>query len=107
MPSAKVCGQLVAHLGERAVAVRLEHDQQPPGLRGQRGERRGDLVGVVAEIVDHGDAAGGADGLEPALEPGEARQRGDGLVERQAERVDRAERGERVQGVVAAGDGER
>ena len=41
-PRPKLCASSLAHLGQRAVAVRLEHDQQPPGLRAQasRGWRR-------------------------------------------------------------------
>ena len=65
-------GQLLAHLGDRAEAVRLEHDQQPPRLRAQRRQRRVDLVGIVREIVDDGDAGRGADSLEPPPEPLEA-----------------------------------
>ena len=99
-------GQLLAHLGERAVAVRLEHDQQPPGLRGQRRQRRLDLVGVVREIVDHGHAAAVPTVLEPPLEALEQPERGDRILERHAERVERRKRGERVRGIVAAGDGE-
>jgi hypothetical protein len=46
-----------------------------PGWRGQRRQRRGDLVGIVREIVDHRDAAGGADRLQPALQAFEAAER--------------------------------
>ena len=77
-----------------------------PGCARQRRQRRGDLVGIVREIVDHGDAAGRADRFEPALEAGEAAERGGRIVERNAERMGRAERGQRIQGIVAAGDGE-
>ena len=38
--------------------------QQPSGVRAQGRERRVDLVGIVREIVDDGDARGLADGLE-------------------------------------------
>ena len=82
MPSAKVARELLAHLGERAIAMRLEHDQQPAGLGGQGCQRRGDLVGIVREIVDDGHAAGRADRLEPALQACEPCERRHGIAER-------------------------
>ena len=67
--------EFVAHQLQRAEAVRLEHDQQAAGEGVQRGERGGDLVRVVREIVDDGDVVGFADDFEAALGAGEAFQR--------------------------------
>src|SRR3546814_2642199 len=60
-PRGKARDQLAPHHLERPVAVRLEQDQQPTGKGVERIERGGDLVGIVPEIVDHGDAFRRAD----------------------------------------------
>ena len=44
-----------------------------------------------------------ADGLQPALQPFEAAERGGRILERHAERARRGERGQRVRRIVAAG----
>ena len=78
MPSARLsAGTGSPIFAERAVAVRLEHDQQPAREGVQGRQRRGDLVGIVREIVDDGDAAACADqsrdGARRPVEAGRAR----------------------------------
>ena len=103
-PKRKGLGKFLAHLGERAVAMRLEHHQQSALARGQGRQRRRDLVRIVREIVDHGDAVRGADGFEATLQSCKLGERDDRGGERSPERMDRAERGKRVHDVVAAGN---
>ena len=86
--------------------MRLEHDQQPPGLRAKRRQRRGDLVGIMREIVDDRDAAGLADRLQPPLQPLEAAERGRRILDPHAERARRRDRRQRVRRVVAPGNAE-
>ena len=52
---------------ERTVAMGLEEEQQAAGEGVEGLQRGGDLVGVVGEVVDDGDAASLADDLEAAL----------------------------------------
>ena len=86
------------------IAVRLEHDQQAAGEGVQRRERGGDLVRVVPEIVDHGDAARRADRFEPALEAGEAAPAPRAAsASGSAAGPRRGDRGERIGDIVAAG----
>ena len=68
-----------------------------------RREGRGDLVGVVGEVVDHRDAARAAHGFEAAADAGEARERRRGTVERDAAGPGGGERGHRVGDVVPPG----
>ena len=49
----------------------LKHQQQAAGKCVHGVERGGDLVGVVGEVVDHGDPVGGAHDLEPAADAAE------------------------------------
>ena len=78
-----------------------------PGKAFERRERRGDLVGVVAEIVDDGDAICGADNVEATGEAGEALY----ALHRPRHRHPECRRGgncgEGVGDIVAAGDDER
>ena len=74
-----------------------------PGCARKRRERRGDLVRVVREIVDDGDAAGLADRLQPAPQAFEPGKRADRILDPDAERARRGDRGERVRGIVPAG----
>ena len=60
--------QLVLHRPERAVAVRLEEEQQPAGEGVEGAQGGGDLVGIVPEIVDHRDAVRLADLFEAAAQ---------------------------------------
>ena len=60
--------------------MRLEQDQETAGKRMQRGERGGNLVWIVREVVDYGYAARRADDLQPAANAREPRQRIDGTL---------------------------
>ena len=66
-----------------------------------------DLVGIVREVVDHGDAGAVADGFQPPPQSFESGQRRGALGERHAERTGRGERGQRVRRIMAAGDHQR
>jgi hypothetical protein len=80
-------GEFVAHLLERAVAVRLEERDHPAGMRLQRAQCGAALLRIVAEIVYQGDARGaGADDVEPAGQPRECGQRADCSGDRNARR---------------------
>jgi hypothetical protein len=81
LPLAKVGGELFAHLGERTVTVGLEEEQQAPRRCGECSEGRGDLVGIVGEVVDDGDATCRADGFKATLEPGKPAERFGSLAE--------------------------
>ena len=95
--------EVLAQEARRAVAMRLVDGEHAACRRDARGlERGGDLVGVVGEIVDHLDAAGGADGLEPPPHALEARERRRHLGKRHAERAAGGDRGERVRDIVRA-----
>ena len=82
--------------------MRLKQHEKPSGERMQRGERRRDFVGVVPEIVDHGDAGGFPDQFEAALEAGKACDRSNRRAERHPRRARRAEGGKRIGHIVAA-----
>jgi hypothetical protein len=71
----KHLNQLITHLFERAVTMRLKHHQQPPGEGVERAECGGDLIGVMPEIIDHGHAARNADHFKPPPQPGKAANR--------------------------------
>src|SRR5690606_16844785 len=98
--------ELVLHQPERPEAVRLEQDQKPAveGVQGLEGG--GDLVRVVGEVVDDGDAVRGPDQLHAAADAGEGLQRRDGPVERHAGGAHGGEGGEGVGDVVGAGHGQ-
>src|SRR6185503_5027326 len=96
--------ELFAHLGQRAVAVRLEHDEEAAWLGAERRQSRIDLVRVVGEVVDDGDAAGFADGLEPAPKPLEAADCSGGILDTNADGVGGGDCGEGIRSIVAAWD---
>ena len=102
MPLSKAVHQRIPHQTDRTVAVRLEHQQQAAGKRVHGFERGRDLVGVVGEVVDHGDVVGGADDLEPPADAAELAEMRRGLREADAAGLRDAERGERVGDVVQA-----
>ena len=95
----------IAHQSQRAEAVRLEHDQQTAWEGVQRVERGGDLIGVVAEIVDDGDATRFADDFEAPFRAGKALERLSCLRKRQTVRAGGGYRGERVGDIVLAWHG--
>ncbi len=68
------------------------------------GEGGGDLVGVVAEIVDDGDSGAGADDLETPPKPFEAAERLGRRAERNSGGAGGGESGEGVGDIVAARD---
>ncbi|MNT55627.1 hypothetical protein D3C72_1928750 [compost metagenome] len=73
--SGEALDELVLHQLQRSEAVRLEQDQQPP-VKGVQGlQRGGDLVGVVGEVVDDGDAVLRPHHLEAPPDAGEGLQR--------------------------------
>src|SRR5690606_33890393 len=68
--------QLVAHLSQRAVAMRLEEGDHPAGMALESAQRGAALLGVVAEIVDHGHARrAGPEDIVAAREPFEGAER--------------------------------
>src|SRR3546814_2182004 len=74
--------QFLAHLAERSIAVRLEEEQGAAWQFGDCGEGCGDLVGVVGEIVDDGDAGCLTEHFIAARESREVGKRGDRLRHR-------------------------
>ena len=99
----KARDEFVLHLLQRAVAMRLEQHQQPAGKIMQRVERGGDLVGVMGEVVDHGDAVRLAHHFHAPPDSRKALQRRGRLRQRHAGRVAAADRGQRIGHIVAAG----
>jgi hypothetical protein len=98
-------GQFVPHLAQGAIAVRLKERDDTAGMRLERRQRRGHLVGVVAEIVDHRDAGrGGADDVEAPREARERGERGHRLAHRHAGGAGGGDCGQRIGEVVASGD---
>ena len=75
-----------------------------PGCDSQRGQRCGDLVRIMGEVVDHRDAAGRADRLQPPLQACEAGEGGCGFGERNAERVHGTQRRQSIERVVPSGN---
>ena len=78
----------------------LKHQQQAAGKRVHGFERGGDLVGVVGEVVDHGDLIGGAHDLQPPADAAELAQMRRGLREADAAGLRGTQRRERVGDVV-------
>ena len=66
--------------------------------------RRGDLVGIVREIVDDRNAVRMADRLETSPQSLEAAERAGGVWNGNPERPHRGDRGERVRRIMMAGD---
>ena len=56
--------ELREQVARACVAVRLEHDHQPPSRRARRGDHRGNLGGMMAVVVDDHHAAALAAHLE-------------------------------------------
>ena len=79
--------ELFPHQLQRAEPVRLEQDQQPAVEGVQRLQRGGDLVRVVGEIIDDGDAACGPHHLHAAADAGEGFEGHDRLGRRDAQRL--------------------
>ena len=71
--------QGVSHQAHRPVAVRLEHQQQTAGKVVQGLQRGGDLVGVVGEVVDHGDGVGRAHHLQSPADAAKRRPKSRGF----------------------------
>ena len=97
-------GEFSAHVADRAVAVGLEESDDPARKGFECREGCSDLVGVVAEIVDDGDAICGPDNVEAAGEAVEALHAAHRLRYAHAKRDARGNCGERVGDIVAAGD---
>src|SRR3546814_10649680 len=69
-------GQFRAHLPQGAIAVRLEEGDDAARMRLERRQRRRDLVGIVAEVIDHRNPRRrGSDDIETAGQPRTERRR--------------------------------
>ena len=84
--------------------MRLEEGEDASFVRTQRAQGRRALFGIVAEIVDHSDAAGRhADQLETARKPVETGQRLDGGGHGNARCRSACDGGESIRQIMAAG----
>ena len=100
-------GEFVAHLAQRAITMRLEKRDDAALARFQRAQRGGAFFGIVAEIVDHGDARRrGADHVEAPGKALELRQRCDRIGHRDIGGIGRGNGGQRVRKIVPPGHGE-
>src|SRR5213593_1884307 len=100
--------ELVPQMLGPGVAVRLKHRHDPTveaGLGG--GQGRPDLGRVMTVVVDHRDATGTTQDLKSALDSGESGERPLNRGKRDLQVQPHADRRERVEHVVAAGDLER
>src|SRR3982750_873620 len=100
----KCVREFLAHLRQRTITMRLEHDQQPPGMRAKGRQRRRNLVGIVSKIVDDGYSGSLAYSLQPAPQSFKPAKRGCGVSDCHAKCPRRCNRRERVRGVVASGN---
>ena len=95
--------ELREQIPRACVAVRLEHDHQPPPRRARRGDHRGNLGGMMAVVVDDHHAAALAAHLEApfgaAEFPERLRDAAEGHLELEADR----DSPQRVEQVVPAG----
>src|SRR3546814_16422863 len=94
--------QFLAHLAERSIAVRLEEEQGAAWQFGDCGEGCGDLVGVVGELVDDGDAGCLTEPFIDARAPPEVGPRGARMRHMAVHRTRRGHRGEAVHPIVPA-----
>src|SRR5262249_11542562 len=95
--------ELFEQIGEARVAVRLDdRDDLALGCRAGGTQHGGDLHGVVAVVVDHGDAIGLAGAGEAALHTGEGGERTAHHVVVDAHLVGDGDGGQRVLHVVPA-----
>ena len=101
------CGELGHQIAGSRVAVRLEHDQQPAAGGSGRGNHRADLRRMVPVVVDHHHAVALASHLEAPLGAGELGEGGGDPGERHLQLDANRHGAQRVQQVVAAGDGHR
>jgi hypothetical protein len=77
-----------------------------PGRCGERREGRGDLVGIVGEVVDHGDAAAVPTVSSRRFSPAKRPSASAASARGHAQRMNGSEGGQRVAGIVAARQGQ-
>ena len=103
----KYASKFRAHDADGAVTMWLEKGDDAPGKGLQRRKRCGNLVRVMAKIIDDGDVIGGANNIKAAGKTAEAFHAANGLLKRDTKRNASGDSGKRVGDIVPAGDNQR